>query len=90
MACKCTKFEIEFLIIGALCVALRRSDVTTDSTLEGDLGLDKLAKRRLFTPVKRAVDHDDCDLKKVRRKDFEGFKSVQDIIDAVNKEFQCT
>jgi hypothetical protein len=90
MACKCSKSEIEFLVIGALCAALDRADVVPGSRFGKEIDIDPFAKRRLFVPVKRAVDHDDCVLERLSEGDFENFKKVKDIIDAVVKEFECS
>lgn len=89
MACDCKKDEIELLIIGALCAELDRDDIVPESRFGKEIKIDALGKRRLFAPVKRAVDNDNCTLSKLNEGDFEGFKKVKDIIDAVNKEFKC-
>lgn len=90
MACTCKKSEIELLTVGALCAALDRDDIVPESRFGKEIKIDTLGKRRLFAPVKRAVDHGDCELTKLNESDFESFKKVKDIIDAVNKEFKCT
>lgn len=91
MACKCTQVEMELKIITALRVTLSKTNIVPGSRFGKEIRINDIAKRQLFFSVKNAVDKPpDCLLHKITPDDFEGFKKVADIIDAVIEEFECT
>ena len=87
MPCNSTRDEISDLVIDTLNQVLKEENITEESELEADLGLDKKARELLFFPIEKSVIKVGCKFKKFTTATCGKAKDVGQIVNAIAKDF---
>lgn len=87
MPCNSTRDEISDRVIDTLNQVLDEENITEESELESDLGLDKKARELLFFPIEKSVIKVGCKFKKFTTASCGKAKDVSQIVNAIAKDF---
>jgi len=87
MPCNSTRDEISDRVIDTLIQVLKEENITEESELEADLGLDKKARELLFFPIEKSVIKVGCKFKKFTTASCGKAKDVSQIVNAIAKDF---
>lgn len=91
MACSHTRGDVSRLVLEVLS-GIHEDQVVVEASEFGPQGINADAEFRstYFSPIRAAVETDDCRLKKFSPADCEQAETVRDIVDAVWKDFKPT
>ena len=87
MPCNFTRDEVSAIVIDTLNQVLNEENITEESELEADLGLDGQARELLFFPIEKSVIRVGCKFKKYTPTTCGKAKTVGDIVDLISKDF---
>jgi hypothetical protein len=88
MSCSYTRDEISDVVIDTLSQVLKEENITEESELEADLGLDRKARELLFFPIEKSVIKVGCKFKKFTTTSCGKASAVGDIVDIIAKDFE--
>ncbi len=87
MACNFTRDELSGVVIDTLNQVLGREDISEETQLEADLGLDQQARELLFFSIEKSVIRVGCAFKKFTTVTCGKAPTVGAIIDLIGKDF---
>lgn len=87
MPCNYTRDEVSATVVDTLNQVLGEEDITEESELDADLGLDVQARELLFFPIEKSVIKVGCKFKKFTTTACGKAKTVGDIVDLICKDF---
>ena len=87
MPCNITRDEISDIVIDTLNQVLKEENITEETELDGDLGLDRHARELLFFPIRDSVFRVGCKFKKFTTTSCGKASNVGAIVDIIAKDF---
>ena len=87
MACSYTKTEVSEIVVEVINKLEHREDISEESEFGSDIMADEFARELYFSPIKTNVEKEGCSLNNFSTSDCAQAKKVQDIVDAVWKDF---
>ena len=87
MPCITSRDEISDLVIDKLNEVLDKKNITEETELDGDLGLDKQARELLFFDIRDSVLRDGCKFKKFTAVSCGKASNVGAIVDIIAEDF---
>lgn len=87
MPCNYTRDELSNVIIDTLNQVLSKENITEESELEADLGLDKQARELLFFSIEKSVSRVGCAFDKLTTTTCGKAKTVGAIVNLVATDF---
>jgi hypothetical protein len=90
MACNFTRDELSGLVIDTLNQVLKREDISEETELDADLGLDRQAREMLFFPIDKSVIRVGCEFHKFTTTACGKAKTVGAIIGLIADDFSIS
>ena len=87
MPCNYARDEVSEVVIDTLNQVLNEENITEESELEADLGLDQQARELLFFPIEKSVIKVGCKFKQFTTKSCGKATTVGVIVDSICKDF---